>query len=199
MSTFPRPVAQLIEELSRLPGIGSKSAQRLAFHLLNVTEDDAVRLSESILEARRKIKYCSKCFNMTDVDPCVICANAKRDNKLICIVESPKDVIAMERTKEYNGLYHVLHGAISPIDGVGPEDIRLRELLIRLQSEPVEEVILATNPTIEGEATAMYISKLLSATDILVTRLAHGIPVGGDIEFADEVTLAKALSGRRKL
>lgn len=185
--------------MSRLPGIGSKSAQRLAFHLLNVEEDDAVRLSESILEARRKIKYCSQCFNMTDVDPCAICANAKRDQKLLCVVESPKDVIAMEKTKEFPGLYHVLHGAISPIDGIGPEDIRLRELIIRLQSAPVEEVILATNPTIEGEATAMYISKLLSATDILVTRLAHGIPVGGDIEFADEVTLAKALSGRRKL
>lgn len=199
MSTFPKPVAKLIDELSRLPGIGSKSAQRLAFHLLNVEEDDAVRLSESILEARRKIKYCSKCFNMTDVDPCPICANAKRDQKLLCVVESPKDVIAMEKTKEFSGLYHVLHGAISPIDGIGPEDIRLREMIIRLQSEPVEEVILATNPTIEGEATAMYVSKLLSATDILVTRLAHGIPVGGDIEFADEVTLAKALSGRRKL
>jgi len=199
MSTFPKPVAKLIDELSRLPGIGSKSAQRLAFHLLNVEEDDAVRLSESILEARRKIKYCSKCFNMTDVDPCYICANTKRDQKLLCVVESPKDVIAMEKTKEFTGLYHVLHGAISPIDGIGPEDIRLRELIIRLQSEPVVEVILATNPTIEGEATAMYVSKLLSATDILVTRLAHGIPVGGDIEFADEVTLAKALSGRRKL
>lgn len=199
MSTFPKPVAKLIDELSRLPGIGSKSAQRLAFHLLNVEEDDAVRLSESILEARRKIKYCSQCFNMTDVDPCPICANTKRDQKLLCVVESPKDVIAMEKTKEFLGYYHVLHGAISPIDGIGPEDIRLRELIIRLQSAPVEEVILATNPTIEGEATAMYISKLLSATDILVTRLAHGIPVGGDIEFADEVTLAKALSGRRKL
>jgi recombination protein RecR len=199
MSTFPKPVAKLIDELSRLPGIGAKSAQRLAFHLLNVEEDDAVRLSESILEARRKIKYCSKCFNMTDVDPCYICANNKRDQKLLCVVETPKDVIAMEKTKEFTGLYHVLHGAISPIDGIGPEDIRLRELIIRLQSEPVEEVILATNPTIEGEATAMYVSKLLAATDILVTRLAHGIPVGGDIEFADEVTLAKALSGRRKL
>lgn len=199
MSTFPKPVAKLIDELSRLPGIGTKSAQRLAFHLLNVEEDDAVRLSESILEARRKIKYCSQCFNMTDVDPCYICANAKRNQHLLCVVESPKDVIAIEKTKEFDGLYHVLHGAISPIDGIGQEDIRLRELIIRLQSAPVEEVILATNPTIEGEATAMYISKLLSPTDILVTRLAHGIPVGGDIEFADEVTLAKALSGRRKL
>ncbi len=199
MSTFPKPVAKLIDELSRLPGIGAKSAQRLAFHLLNVEEDDAVRLSESILEARRKIKYCSQCFNMTDVDPCYICANAKRDQKIICVVESPKDVIAMEKTKEFTGLYHILHGAISPIDGIGPEDIRLRELIIRLQSAPVEEIVLATNPTIEGEATAMYISKLLSTTDILVTRLAHGIPVGGDIEFADEVTLAKAFSGRRKL
>lgn len=199
MSTFPKPVAKLIDELSRLPGIGTKSAQRLAFHLLNVEEDDAVRLSESILEARRKIKYCSQCFNMTDIDPCAICASAKRDHKILCVVESPKDVLAMEKTKEFQGLYHILHGAISPIDGIGPEDIRLRELIIRLQSAPVEEVILATNPTIEGEATAMYISKLLSATDILVTRLAHGIPVGGDIEFADEVTLAKALSGRRKL
>ncbi len=199
MSTFPRPVAKLIDELSRLPGIGTKSAQRLAFHILNTNESDAIRLSESIIEARQKIKYCSRCFNMTDVDPCPICSNSKRDESMLCVVESSKDVIAMEKTKEFFGLYHVLHGAISPIDGIGVDDIKLRELIVRLQSEPVEELILATNPTIEGEATAMYISKLLKATDILVTRLAHGIPVGGDIEFADEVTLAKALSGRRKL
>lgn len=199
MNNLPQPILALIEEFSRLPGIGKKSAQRLAFHVVNQSEESAVRLSEAIIDAKKKIRYCSECFNLTDLDPCNICSSPKRDRKVICVVEDPKDVIAIERTKEFKGLYHVLHGAISPMDGIGPEDIKLRELILRLQKEDVEEVILATNPTIEGEATSMYISKLLSPTGILVTRLAHGIPVGGDLEFADEVTLAKALEGRRTL
>lgn len=199
MNNLPQPILALIEEFSRLPGIGKKSAQRLAFHVVNQSEESAVRLSEAIIDAKKKIRYCSECFNLTDLDPCNICSSTKRDRTVICVVEDPKDVIAIERTKEFKGLYHVLHGAISPMDGIGPEDIKLRELILRLQKEDVEEVILATNPTIEGEATSMYISKLLSPTGILVTRLAHGIPVGGDLEFADEVTLAKALEGRRTL
>lgn len=199
MNNLPQPILALIEEFSRLPGIGKKSAQRLAFHVVNQSEESAVRLSEAIIDAKKKIRYCSECFNLTDLDPCNICSSTKRDRTVICVVEDPKDVIAIERTKEFKGLYHVLHGAISPMDGIGPEDIKLRELILRLQKEEVEEVILATNPTIEGEATSMYISKLLSPTGILVTRLAHGIPVGGDLEFADEVTLAKALEGRRTL
>ena len=199
MANFPLPIAILIEELSKLPGIGRKSAQRLAFHVISQKEDDAFKLADAIINAKKKIKYCTECFNITDTDPCAICASSKRNRKIICVVESPKDVIAIEKTKEYHGLYHVLHGAVSPLDGVGPEDIKLRELIIRLQKEDVDEIILATNPTIEGEATAMYISKLLKSTGILTTRLAHGIPVGGDLEFADEVTLTKAIEGRRKL
>ncbi len=168
-------------------------------HIVTGREDLAVSLSEAIIEARNKIKFCSSCFNLTEADPCPICSDPRRDQQTICIVEAPKDVIAMERTKEYHGLYHVLHGAISPMDGIGPEDIRLRELIVRLQGSEVEEIILATNPTIEGEATSMYISRLVKPTGIKVTRLAHGIPVGGDLEFADEVTLTKALEGRNEL
>jgi recombination protein RecR len=199
MVYLPQPLTLLIDELARLPGVGRKTAQRLAFHLVNDKEERATSLAEAILNARRKIIYCSTCFNMTDVDPCPICTSPRRDQKILCVVESPKDVIAFERTKEFHGLYHVLHGAISPMDGIGPEDIKLRELIIRLQKQDVEEIILATNPTIEGEATAMYISKLMKGTGIIVTRLAYGIPVGGDLEFADEVTLTKALEGRRTL
>ncbi len=199
MSHFAAPIARLIEEFSRLPGIGRKTAQRLAFHVINSREDYAVSLSEAILEAKKKMKYCSQCFNLTDVELCPICADPKRDQSMICVVEDPKDLIAIERTKEFHGVYHVLHGSISPMDGIGPDDIKLRELIIRVQSSDVSEVILATNPTIEGEATSMYISKLLSPAGILVTRLAHGVPVGGDLEYADEVTLSKALEGRRKL
>lgn len=199
MMQFPLPLAQLIEEFSKLPGIGRKTAQRLAFHVIVDKSDSSLRLSEAILNARNKIGYCSICFNMTDVEPCIICSDARRDHKTICVVEGPKEMIAVEKTGEYHGLYHVLHGAISPMDGIGPEDIRLRELIIRVRNTDVQEVILATNPTIEGEATSMYISKLLSPAGINVTRLAHGIPVGGDLEFADEVTITKALEGRRKL
>ncbi len=199
MSYYAPPIARLIEELAHLPGVGRKTAQRLAMHIVTGREDLAVSLSEAIIEARNKIKFCSSCFNLTEADPCPICSDHRRDQKMICIVEAPKDVIAMERTREYHGLYHVLHGAISPMDGIGPEDIKLRELIIRLQGTDVEEIILATNPTIEGEATSMYISRLVKPTGIKVTRLAHGIPVGGDLEFADEVTLTKALEGRNEL
>lgn len=199
MDYFVAPVAKLIEELSKLPGVGSKTAQRLAFHILDAPYEQAESLARSIVSARRNIKYCSCCYNMTDVDPCTICSSGKRDRSTLCVVEDPRDVIAMEKTREYKGLYHVLHGAISPMEDIGPEDIRIKELLSRLQDGEVQEVILATNPTIEGEATAMYISRLLKPIGIKVTRIAHGIPVGGDLEYADEVTLVKAMEGRREI
>jgi recombination protein RecR len=199
MVYLPQPLNLLIDELAKLPGVGRKTAQRLAFYLVNDKENRAEALAESIIYAKEKIIFCSVCFNMTDTDPCPICTSGKRDQKTLCVVESPKDVIAIEKTREYHGLYHVLHGAISPMDGIGPEDIKLKELILRLQQHDVNEIILATNPTIEGEATAMYISKLLKGTGITITRLAHGIPVGGDLEFADEVTLMKAIEGRRRL
>ncbi|SHK41703.1 DNA replication and repair protein RecR [Caminicella sporogenes DSM 14501] len=199
MINYVAPVAKLIEEFSKLPGIGRKTAQRLAFYILNSKEEEAVSLAEAIINAKRKTKYCSICLNITDIDPCRICTSHKRDKSMICVVEDPRDVAAMERTREYNGLYHVLHGAISPMEGIGPEDIKIKELLLRLQNDDIKEVILATNPTIEGEATSMYISKLVKPMGIKVTRIAHGIPVGGDLEYADEVTLSKALEGRREL
>lgn len=200
MQSFPQPIAQLIEAFAKLPGIGRKSAQRLAFYIINQSEAEAVNFAEAIITAKRKITYCTKCFHLTDVDPCYICSNPKRDQSIICVVEDPRDLLAIERTKEYHGLYHVLHGAISPMDGIGPEDIKIRELVVRLQTEDqVAEIIMATNPTIEGEATAMYLSKLLKGTGIKMTRLAHGIPVGGELEYADEMTLMKAMEGRRQL
>ncbi|WP_432662205.1 recombination mediator RecR [Wukongibacter baidiensis] len=199
MANFVLPVARLIEEFSKLPGIGKKTAQRLAFHVLNSREDDAIHLAEAIIDAKRKTRYCSICSNITDMDPCNICTSPKRKKSVICVVEDPRDIAAMERIREYNGLYHVLHGAISPMEGVGPEDIKIKELLMRLQGDDVDEIILATNPNIEGEATSMYISKLVKPMGIKVTRIAHGVPVGGDLEYADEVTLAKALEGRREL
>lgn len=199
MSFYAAPVAKLIEEFEKLPGIGHKTAQRLAFHVLNLQEEKVESLANAIREAKFKTKYCSICSNLTDVDPCSICRSHSREHSVICVVEDPKDVIAMERTKEFKGLYQVLHGAISPMEGIGPEDIKIKELLSRIQGEEVKEVILATNPNIEGEATAMYISKLLKPLGIKVTRIAHGIPVGGDLEYADEVTLAKALEGRREI
>ncbi|WP_432406255.1 recombination mediator RecR [Wukongibacter sp. M2B1] len=199
MVNFVLPVARLIEEFSKLPGIGKKTAQRLAFHVLNSREDDAINLAQAIIEAKRKTRYCSICSNITDMDPCNICTSPKRNKSVICVVEDPRDIAAMERIREYNGLYHVLHGAISPMEGVGPEDIKIKELLVRLQGDDIEEIILATNPNIEGEATSMYISKLVKPLGIKVTRIAHGVPVGGDLEYADEVTLAKALEGRREL
>ncbi|WZL73368.1 recombination mediator RecR [Clostridiaceae bacterium 35-E11] len=199
MNYYAAPVARLIEEFSKLPGIGRKSAQRLAFHVLNMGEVDVTNLAQAIIEAKRKTKYCSVCANITDIDPCHICRNERRNKEVICVVEDPRDVIAMEKTKEFRGFYHVLHGAISPMEGIGPEEIRIKELLTRIQNQEIEEVILATNPTIEGEATAMYISKLIKPLGIKVTRIAHGIPVGGDLEYADEVTLSKALEGRREI
>lgn len=199
MDYYAAPVAKLIEELSKLPGVGQKTAQRLAFHILDAPSQQAENLARSIVFARRNIKHCSVCCNMTDTDPCRICGSERRDKSVICVMENPRDVVAMEKTREYKGLYHVLHGAISPMEDIGPEDIRIKELLLRLQDDTVKEVILATNPTIEGEATAMYISRIIKPLGIKTTRIAHGIPVGGDLEYADEVTLVKAMEGRREL
>ncbi|MCG8482189.1 MAG: recombination mediator RecR [Clostridia bacterium] len=199
MKYYARPVAKLIEEFAKLPGIGSKSAQRLAFHVLNMSERDASNIAAAILEAKKNIRQCSICGNLTDVDPCNICCDSKRDQSVVCVVESSKDIVAMEKIKEFYGKYHVLNGAISPMNGIGPEDINLKSLIIRLQSEEINEVILATNPTIEGEATAMYTARLIKPSGIKVTRIAHGVPVGGDLEYTDEVTLSKALEGRREL
>ena len=199
MKQYPKPLAKLINELSKLPGIGTKSAQRLAFHILSLEDAEAERLAEAITCAKREMKYCSLCGNLTDEDPCAICSDSSRREDIICVVESPRDVMAMERIKEYNGLYHVLHGVISPMEGIGPEDINLKSLIQRLQANDVKELIIATNPNIEGEATAMYIARLIKPAGIKVTRIAHGIPVGGDLEYADEVTLLKSLEGRREL
>ena len=199
MSFYAAPIARLIEEFEKLPGIGHKTAQRLAFYVLNSPKEKAEKLANAIVDAKAKIKYCRVCGNLTDLDLCAVCNSQKRDASLICVVEDPRDVVAMERIKEFKGLYHVLHGVISPMDGVGPEDIRIKELLERIQDGSVKEVIVATNPNIEGEATAMYISKLLKPLGIKITRIAHGIPVGGDLEYADEITLSKALEGRREI
>jgi len=199
MKYYAKPLSRLISELSKLPGIGGKSAQRLAFHILSLPEAEVRQLTDAISEAKRDLHYCSVCGNLTDVDPCPICADSSRDKSVICVVESPRDVSSLERVREFNGLYHVLHGAISPMDGIGPEDINLRSLIVRLQENDVKELILATNPNIEGEATAMYIARLVKPAGIKVTRIAHGIPVGGDLEYADEVTLSKAMEGRREL
>lgn len=199
MKYYAKPLNRLIGELGRLPGIGGKTAQRLAFHILAMEDREAFALADAIREAKTTMKYCSVCGNLTDEDPCRICRDDTRDQSVICVVESPRDVIAMEKIREYRGLYHVLHGAISPMDGIGPEDINLKSLITRLQDERVQELIIATNPTIEGEATAMYIARLIKPSGIKVTRIAHGIPVGGDLEYADEVTLLKAVEGRREL
>lgn len=199
MKQYPRPLAKLINEMSKLPGIGSKTAQRLAFHILSLEDKEAEQLAQAILTAKKEMRYCSVCGNLTDMDPCAICSDSSRDGDVICVVESPKDVMAMERIREFNGLYHVLHGVISPMEGIGPEDINLMSLLKRLQSSDVKELIVATNPNIEGEATAMYIARLIKPSGIKVTRIAHGIPVGGDLEYADEVTLLKAVEGRREI
>ncbi|MBI3979917.1 MAG: recombination protein RecR [Chloroflexi bacterium] len=193
------PVARLIEEFNRLPGIGPKSAQRLTYYLLRASEDQARALAEAIVEIKVKIVLCSECFNITEEDPCLICANPARDRSLICVVEEPLDILALERTREFKGLYHVLHGAISPMDGIGPERLRIRELLRRLEAGGVGEVILATNPNLEGEATAMYLHRQIAPLKIRVTRIARGLPVGGDLEYADEVTLTRALAGRQTM
>ena len=199
MRQYPKPLEILINELSKLPGIGGKTAQRLAFHILSLDEKEVRQLASSLTNAREQMKYCSVCGNLTDTDPCRICSDSSRRQDVICVVESPRDVMAMERIREFNGLYHVLHGVISPMEGIGPEDINLKSLIARLQASDVKELIVATNPNIEGEATAMYIARLIKPAGIQVSRIAHGIPVGGDLEYADEVTLLKSLEGRRQL
>jgi recombination protein RecR len=190
-------VQDLIDELGRLPGVGPKSAQRIAFHILQVEPADARRLASAIEKAKATVRFCSRCWNMTEQEECRICRDPRRDGSVLCVVEEARDVIAIERTREYRGRYHVLGGAISPIDGVGPDDLHVRELIGRLDGEPVEEIILATNPNVEGEATASYLSRLISPLGVRVTRLASGLPVGGDLDYADEVTLGRAFSGRR--
>lgn len=196
---YPEPISKLIDSFMKLPGIGPKTAGRLAFFVLEMKEDNVLEFAKALVDAKRNLHFCSTCGHITDVDPCQICADKQRDHSLICVVQDPKDVIAMEKMRDYEGMYHVLHGAISPMDGVGPEDINVPSLLTRLQDDEVDELILATNPTIEGEATAMYISRLVKPSGIKTTRIAHGLPVGGDLEYADEVTLSKALEGRREL
>ncbi|MFE5322584.1 recombination mediator RecR [Paenibacillus sp. NPDC056579] len=196
---YPEPLAKLIDAFSRLPGIGPKTAARLAFHVLRMKEDDCIDFAKALVNVKRNLHYCSVCCNITDTDPCRICQDKSRDHSVICVVQEPKDLVAMERTKEFNGYYHVLHGAISPMEGIGPDEIRIADLLKRLSDERVQELILATNPNIEGEATAMYLSRLVRPFGLKVTRIAHGLPVGGDLEYADEVTLTKALEGRREL
>lgn len=196
---YATPVANLIDELSKLPGIGPKSAQRLAFYLLKTPPDEAKKLAEAIIYVKDKVKFCPICYNVTDEELCEFCQDEKRDDSVICIVEEPRDIVAIEKTREYNGRYHVLGGVISPIDGIGPEDLRIKELLKRLGDGKVKEVIIATNPNIEGEATAMYLAKLIRPLQIKLTRLASGLPVGGDLEYADEVTLGSALKGRREM
>ena len=199
MSYYSPSIEKLIEAFEKLPSIGSKTAARLAFYILNSSEEETKEFVNSILEAKKNLKYCSVCYNISDTDPCMICANKGRDKSIICVVEDVKDIVAMEKTHEFKGVYHVLHGSISPMNGVGPDDIKIKELLSRLMEGDVKEIILATNPRVEGEATAMYLSKLIKPLGVKVTRIAHGIPVGGDLEYTDEITLTKALEGRREL
>ncbi len=194
---YSASVQELIDELGRLPGIGPKSAQRIAFHLLKIPKADAVRLAQAIVEARERVSFCTRCFNLSEGELCPVCADDRRDPHLLCVVEEPRDIVAIERTREFRGRYHVLQGAISPIEGIGPDQLRVKELLARLEPEGITEVILCTNPNIEGEATAMYLGRLLTPLGITVTRIASGLPVGGDLEYADELTLGRALEGRR--
>lgn len=196
MNVTPAPVLKLIDELGRLPGIGPKSASRLTFYLLRATPEQSASLAEALSELHEKVVFCSRCFNITESSPCLICSNEARDQKTICVVSDPLDVLAIERTGDYLGVYHVLHGAIAPVEGIGPEDLRIAELIDRISKEGVKELIVATNPNMEGEATAMYILRQLEGANIEVTRLARGLPVGGDLEYADEVTLSRALAGR---
>jgi recombination protein RecR len=199
MTITAKPISRVVDELSRLPGIGPKTAQRLTYHMLRAPSEQVEALAEAIMELKQKVVLCSQCFNITERSPCVICANPERDTARICVVEEPLDVVALERTGQYKGQYHVLHGAISPIEGVGPEELKVRELLQRLAPGSVEEVILATNPNLEGDATAMYLTRLIQPLGITVTRLARGLPVGGDLEYADEITLSNALAGRSQI
>lgn len=196
---YPEPISKLMDSFMKLPGIGPKTAVRLAFYVLNMKDDDVLDFANALVNAKRELTHCSICGHITDKEICVVCSDPNRDESTICVVEDPKDVIAMEKMKEYKGKYHVLHGAISPMDGIGPEDINVPDLINRLKNEEVEELILATNANIEGEATAMYISRLVKPSGIRTTRIAHGLPVGGDLEYADEVTLSRALEGRRDL
>ncbi|MCG7331184.1 recombination mediator RecR [Salinicoccus roseus] len=196
---YPEPISKLIDSFMKLPGIGPKTAQRLAFYVLNMKEDDVVNFSRSLMEVKRDLQFCSVCGHITDIDPCYICQDKNRDRSIVCVVQDTKDVIAMEKMREYRGMYHVLHGAISPMDGIGPEDINVATLIERLKDDQIKEIILATNPNIEGESTAMYISRLVKPIGVKITRLAHGLPVGGDLEYADEVTLSKAIEYRTEL
>lgn len=196
---YIEPLARLIENFRALPGIGNKTAVRLAYHVLDMDADKAKSLADAILAAKSKISYCNTCFNLTDEDPCRICSSGQRDRSVICVVEQPQDVAAMERMKDFKGLYHVLHGALSPLSGIGPESLKIKELLNRLHDDTVKEIIVATNPNVEGEATAMYLARLLKPIGIKVTRIAHGLPVGGDLEYADEVTLSRAMENRVEL
>jgi recombination protein RecR len=199
MSKFAEPMSRLIDELKKLPGVGSKSAQRLAFHILRSSDDDAEALAAAVRDVKAKLRLCSICNNITDVDPCVYCGSATRNQRLVCVVEEPTNIAAVEKTKHFNGVYHVLHGTISPLHGIGPEQLRIANLTRRVQNGEVDEVIIATNPTVEGEATAVYLSGALRRNGMKVTRIAMGIPVGSDIEYADEITMLKAMEGRREL
>lgn len=199
MAKFAEPMARLIDELKKLPGVGTKSAQRLAFHILRSPEQDAEALADAVREVKARLRLCSICNNITDIDPCTYCSNPTRNSRLLCVVEEPTNIAAVEKTRNYNGLYHVLHGALSPIHGVGPEQLRIANLLRRVENGAADEVILATNPTVEGEATAVFLAKMLKQAGVRVTRIATGIPVGSDIEYADEVTMQKAMEGRRDL
>ena len=196
---YATPVQDLIDELGRLPGVGPKSAQRIAFHILKLPKEDAARLTKAIGEAKDRVSWCHRCFNLSEGELCGICSDDRRDGSMVCVVEEPKDLVAVEKTGEYRGRYHVLQGAISPIEGVGPDQLRVKELLTRIEPEGITEVILCTNPNIEGEATAMYLGRLLSPLGLRVTRIASGLPVGGDLEYADELTLGRALEGRREV
>ena len=199
MSIYTPALQKLIDELGKLPGVGPKSAQRIAFHLIKIPEQDALSLADAIQQAKQKVRFCETCFNMSDEAICEICSDTQRDSSVVGVVEEPRDIVALERTREYKGLYHVLQGAINPIDGIGPEQLKIRELLERLKGNTLQEVILCTNPNIEGEATAMYLAKLIEPLGIQVSRIASGLPVGGDLEYADELTLGRALEGRRKI
>lgn len=206
MSTYPAPLARLVQELSKLPGIGEKTAARLAFHMLKGKKDDVFNLADSIGKLRKEMGLCRICFGFSEVDPqsgetsvCMICRNPERDQQSICVVEEPSDLIAVERSQEFRGLYHVLHGTISPLDGIGPDALRIKELVARIKSEVVQEIIVATNPTMDGEATALYLSKVIKPLGVAVTRIARGLPMGGDLEYTDAVTLGKALEGRREI
>jgi recombination protein RecR len=199
MQSSVEPVARLVEQFARLPGIGPKTAQRLTFYLLRTSEQVSLELADAIRHMKQAVKFCSVCLNITDVEPCAMCRDDRRDRSMICVVEEPLDIVAIERTRGYKGLYHVLHGALSPVDGIGPEDLKITELLARLRSGEVQELILATNPNVEGETTAIYLTRLLRPLGVRVTQIARGLPVGGDLEYADEVTLARAMEGRRDM